>query len=448
MEQTADAKRTGSWLAPALALLLFGVAIAAVQYKVPVIMGELAGLTGLSAAAASWLMSIFTCVGAVFAVPAGALSQRFEPKRMLLAASAVMIAGSLLGIAAGENGALLTVTRGIEGVALVSTAICGPLAVRTYVDATHVGAAMGIWTLWINIGSVLGGIATPTLYQAGGLAGVWGAYALLLAAASGVIVAALRHPVPTRPRIVRAAGGAGKRRADASEASGGREADASCKARSRLARFTNRGSRNAARGAGAVARALLTPNTVLFLFAFFAFNATQMAVLGYSPTFLQTHGFDATFSGFASTLPMLISMASAPLFGTLLDRTSLAKPLYIAALATMGPCSLIMLTQTGPILWVAAALMGLVGMGCPVVCLTLYSSVLGRPDLLAPGMGVLMLAQSLGQFLATWALPVLLGPSLTHWALAGAAVCATALAGVAALAACRFGGSARAANAR
>ena len=50
-------------------------------------------------------------------------------------------------------------------------------------------------------------------------------------------------------------------------------------------------------------------------------------------------------------------------------------------------------------MWVGAIVMGLVGLGGPVMCLTPYINVLGRPELMSIGMGALMLIQSLGQFL-------------------------------------------------
>ena len=75
--------------------------------------------------------------------------------------------------------------------------------------------------------------------------------------------------------------------------------------------------------------------------------------------------------------------------------------------------------------------MGLVGLGGPVMCLTSYINVLGRPELMSIGMGVLMLVQSLGQFVGTWLVPLLLGPDVASWMLTG-------IAGTAALALCKF----------
>lgn len=82
--------------------------------------------------------------------------------------------------------------------------------------------------------------------------------------------------------------------------------------------------------------------------------------------------------------------------------------------------------------------MGLIGLGGPVMCLTSYINVLGRPELMSIGMGMLMLIQSLGQFLGTWLVPMLLGPDMTGWMFAGGVMCVIGLAGTAALALCKF----------
>ena len=104
----------------------------------------------------------------------------------------------------------------------------------------------------------------------------------------------------------------------------------------------------------------------------------------------------------------------------------------------MAPCTWLLLTTTGPVMWVAAVVMGLFAMGAPTVVVAAYPRVLGKPELLGVGMGVLLLVQSLGQFLGSFVPSLLLGPDLTQWALCGAVLCAAGLAGAALVAACRF----------
>lgn len=392
----STSKKYGNWALIAVVMLLFGTAIATIQFKVPVVMGDIMANMGMDASSASWLMSIFTFVGIILALPTGALAKRFGPKTMLLAAAAIIAVGSLLGAFAG-NGMVLIVSRAIEGVAFIFVTICGPLAVQKYVSPDKIGSATGIWALWVCLGSVVGGVLTPTLYASTGFAGVWVIYAAAAVVFAIVVAVIVKNP------------------GEALEGA----ADAPTEGKV---------------GYGE----LVKPNILLFFAAFLVFSMTLMAVLSFGPTFLQQQGVDPTLSGFVSTLPMLLAVISSPLFGALSDKLGRCKPLYLAAMLVMGPCTLLLLTQTGPLMWVGAIVMGLVGLGGPVMCLTSYINVLGRPELMSIGMGVLMLVQSLGQFLGTWLVPLLLGPDVSSWMLTGIVMCVIGFAGTAALALCKF----------
>lgn len=406
-------KKYGNWMLTAVALLLFGTAIATVQYKVPVVMGDIMVGMSMDANSASWLMSIFTFVGIILAVPTGVLAKKFGPKTMLLAAAVVIAAGSLLGAFAG-SGAVLIVSRAIEGVAFIFVTICGPLAVQKYVAPDKIGSATGIWALWVCLGSVLGGVLTPTLYAATGFVGVWVIYAGATVLFAVVVAFVVKDP----GKVLEEAAGA----AVASDDPSASLASAAPAAAEEKVSYLE----------------LVKPNILLFFAAYLVFNMTLLAVLGFAPTFMQAQGVDPTLSGFISTLPMLLAVISSPLFGSLSDKMGRCKPLYLAALAVMGPCTLLLLTQTGPLMWVGAIVMGLVGLGGPVMCLTSYVHVLGRPELMSIGMGVLMLVQSLGQFLGTWLTPILLGADMNGWMFAGAVMCVIGFVGTAALAFCKF----------
>ena len=392
-------KKYGNWMLIAIVMLLFGTAIATVQYKVPVVMGDIMANMDMDASSASWLMSIFTFVGIILALPTGALAKKFGPKTMLLAAAAVVAAGSLLGAFAG-NGMILIVSRAIEGVAFIFVTICGPLAVQKYVAPEKIGSATGIWALWVCLGSVLGGVLTPTLYAATGFVGVWVIYAAACVVFAIIVAVAIKEPSKALDAAAEAASSEAEEKVSYGE--------------------------------------FLKPNILLFYFAFLVFNLTLLAVLGFAPTFMQQQGVDPTLSGFISTLPMLLAVISSPLFGSLSDKLGRCKPLYLIAMLVMGPCTLILLTQTGPLMWVGAIVMGLIGLGGPVMCLTSYINVLGRPELMSIGMGVLMLVQSLGQFLGTWLVPILLGVDMSNWMFAGIVMCVIGLVGTGALALCKF----------
>ena len=391
--------RFRSWILIAVVLLLFGTAVASSQYKVPVIMTQITQQFGMTDSSASWLMSIFTFVGIILAIPTGALAKKFGPKILLIAASAILLVGSIIGIAA-TDGTMLIVSRGVEGVAFILVTICGPLAVQKYVAPEKIGSATGIWALWVCLGSVVGGVVTPTVSATLGFVGVWMVYAVFAAifAVLVAVVVKFNDGAPDSP--VQASSEQVEPKVSYAE--------------------------------------LFKPNTLLYFAGFLLFNMVLLAMLSFSPTGMQIQGIDPTLSGFLSTLPMLLAVISSPLFGSLSDKLGRCKPLYIIALLSMGPCAFLLLTGTGMQLWIGAVIMGLVGMGVPVICLTAYPKVLGKPELMSIGMGFLMLIQSLGQFLGTFVSPMLLGSSGDQWMTLGIVMCVLGLVGTACIALCKF----------
>lgn len=393
-----------NWIVIAGALLLFGTAVASSQYKVPVIMTQIMGQFGMSDAEAPWLMSIFTFVGIVLAIPTGVLAKKFGPKALLLAAAGILLVGSSLGLVA-TDGTMLIVSRGIEGVAFILVTICGPLAVQKYVAPEKIGSATGIWALWVCLGSVVGGVATPTISATFGFVGVWMAYTIIALLLAVVVAVAVKFNDASGDSV-------------APEASA-EPAPAQPEAKVSYAE-------------------LVKPNTLLYLGGFLFFNMVLLAMLSFSPTWMQIQGIDPTLSGFLSTLPMLLAVISSPVFGSLSDKIGRCKPLLIIAMLSMGPCAFLLLTGTGVQLWIGAIIMGLVGMGVPVMCLTAYPNVLGKPELMSIGMGVLMLIQSLGQFLGTFVSPMLLGAASDQWMTLGIVMCVLGLVGTGCVALAKY----------
>ncbi|WP_165253627.1 MFS transporter [Adlercreutzia sp. ZJ304] len=414
-------QRYGNWILIAVALLLFGTAIATTQFKVPVIMANLMEQFSMDPDGASWLMSIFTFVGIVLALPTGMLAKQFGPKNMLVAAAAIMAVGSLIG-AFSTSSLMLIISRGIEGVAFIFVTICGPLAVQKYAAPDKIGSATGIWALWVCLGSVVGGTLTPSLFSATGFMGVWIIYAIAVVVfIVGVIV------------FVKLPDGEASAASEVDIAGIEAEAEAGVEA------GAGAGEIRAAHAAEKVSYAtFFKPNTLLFFFTFLAFNMVLMAVLSFSPTWMQLQGIDPTVSGFISTLPMLLAVIASPTFGSLADRLGRCKPLYIIGMLAMGPCAFLMLTGSDAMLWVGAVLMGLLGLGVPVMCLTSFNGVLAEPKLASVGMGVLMLVQSLGQFLGTFISPMLLGPASDQWMTLGIAMLIIGLIGTLSIVVCKF----------
>lgn len=400
-----------------LVLLVAGVAIAMIQYKVPTVMTSLMELFSLDARSASWLMSIFTLVGIFVAVPSGMLAQRFGAKTMMIVACCIAAAGSFVGLLAGGE-VVLIASRAIEGVGLTVLTTCGPLVVRRCVRPAKIGTAMGIWGIWGCVGSTVAAVIVPTVFETVGFAGLWVAFALV------VLVAALLVLVVIRVPDVEGEGPLDHVSTDAVPDSD--LAVGAC------------GPRETAMVSRPSYRELITRETLLFFVAFALFNLCLLAVLSFVPTILQMRGFGATLSGFISTLPMLLSIVSSPFFGVVSDRVGRCKPILVMSMLVMGPCTFLFFTQEGTLLWIAAIVMGLIGMGGIGMFLSGYTRLIPDPALASMSMGIMILVQGVGQFLGSFLVQILLGPDLSHWMSAGLALLGMGLVGTVALSLCRM----------
>lgn len=391
--------RQSGYVALSIVLLAVGVSVCIVQYKVPSILEPIMSSYGMSTDAGAWLMSIFTMVGIFLSLPASGLAKRIGPKNLLLLACAVIVVGSIMGAFAGSTFQMV-VSRAVEGVAFVFVTVAGPLAIERYVDKAHQGTANGIWSLWICLGSVIGSSATPAIYETFGLRGTWLVYAGVVFLAAAVAVLFVR-------------GGS---------ASAGEETSDNAAGKVQFRDYLR----------------FLKPQALLFFFAYLVFNVEILAVLSYAPTFLQQQGMNASLSGFASSLPGLLAIVSSLAYGKLIDRTGRTKGFYLLALAVSAPATMLMLTQSGPLLWVGAAGVGLVGYAIPVACLTALPQIAGSKEMMPAAMGVFTLVQCLGEFLGSLVTPMLLGPAMDQWVFCGAVMLVFGLAGALAMAACKI----------
>lgn len=389
--------RYSSAIGVGFALFLIATAVTMAQYKIPTIMTDIMAIFQIDAGTASWLMSIFTFVGIVVALPAGFFIKRFGPKTIIVVAAIINIAAQLVG-AVAPNVSVLLVTRAFEGVALVFVVASAPLVIQACVDPAKNGTAMGIYMLGGMLGATFGGILTPTLFFSVGYVGLWVGYAVITVVAGLVFMLYVKMPavsaVPAVPE------GAASPSGDW--------------------------------------RVFLKPNTWLFYVPFAVFQMVLLTILSYAPTALQQQGMSATLSGVVSTLPMLLAIVSSIAFGAISDKMGRCKPLCFIGMLVLGPCCFIMLNFYGPIMWIALVIMGLLAMGTPTVFVAAYPTVLGKPELMSIGMGVLLLVQSLGQFLGTAVSSALLGPALDQWMTCGVVAMVAAFVGAACVAFCRF----------
>lgn len=386
----------------AVILFLVATAVTIIQYKIPTVMSPIMTQFDIDANTASWLMSVFTFVGIIVALPTGFLAQRLGPKAVMLAAIAIDIVAALVGAFTSNVGVLIA-TRAFEGVAIVFVVACGPIVIQRCVDPAKRGTATGIWMLGGMLGATFAGVFTPTLYYSTGFVGLWLAYGAVALIAGLLLMFVIRVPKDNLFLSADIDGNVSTSAMPVSEKS-----------------------------------VFFKINTWLFFIPFALFQMMLLTVLSYTPSFMQQQGMDATMSGLISTLPMLLAILSSTAFGAIADKTQRCKPLCVIGMLVMGPCAFVMLNTTGSLMWVAVVIMGLLAMGTPAVFVTAYPRILGNPALLSVGMGVLLLMQSVGQFLGTFVSSNLLGPDLSGWFVCGLVTMVLGFVGTVSIAFCRF----------
>lgn len=395
-----------NWLIVSLCFFLVAFCITLIMYKNPTIMIQLMELLSVSAATAAWFMSVFTFTGIFLAIPIGFLIKGIGVRKIVIVSGFLAAFASIAGSFAPEVGfacvPLLIVTRGLEGLSFVGIIASIPIMIQMCIIPSRVGTSTGIFMLGGMLGAMGGGVITPTVFAASGFAGLWIAYAAFMALSTIVFMVYVRFP--------------------RQEQEG---AFPESKAATRSSSVSIYG-------------VFFKPNTLLFFLGFAAFQILLLSVLTYAPTALQQRGMSPAMSGFVSTLPQLISIVTAIAFGAIADAIHRTKPLVIIGMIAMAICAPAALVTDTPVLWAILVAMGLLAMGVPTVVMAAYPKLLADPSKLTVGMGVMMLVQSLGQFLGSLIPSIVLGPDLSNWTVCSIVLFLLGLAATACFVASKF----------
>lgn len=395
-----------NWLIVSLCFFLVAFCITLMMYKIPTIMIQLMELLSVSAATAAWFMSVFTFTGIFLAIPIGFLIKGIGVRKVVIVSGFLAAFASIAGSFAPEVGfacvPLLIVTRGLEGLSFVGIIASIPIMIQMCIIPSRVGTSTGIFMLGGMLGAMGGGVITPTVFATSGFAGLWIAYAAFMALSTIVFMVYVRFP--------------------RQEQEG---AFPESKAATRSSSVSIYG-------------VFFKPNTLLFFLGFAAFQILLLSVLTYAPTALQQRGMSPAMSGFVSTLPQLISIVTAIAFGAIADAIHRTKPLVIIGMIAMAICAPAALVTDTPVLWAILVAMGLLAMGVPTVVMAAYPKLLADPSKLTVGMGVMMLVQSLGQFLGSLIPSIVLGPDLSNWTVCSIVLFLLGLAATACFVASKF----------
>jgi MFS family permease len=358
-------------------------------FKVPPVMTTLEKEFSLSSGDSGMLMSIFSIMGFILAIPAGYILKRFGIKMTGLVAVGAVKIGAGLG-AVATNSSSLFYGRFIEGIGMGLIMVAAPLAISLWFPAQKRGLPMGLWASCVGIGNIATLILAPLMMASFGWRAVWWAGSGFSAVA--FILFAVLFRLPRKDEMFEAPQPAAKSRIEESPS---------------------------------LTKAMANRSLWMISIAFGCYNLVVMAVSTFLPKFLEVvRGYSVTYdrglfanASFVTSLIMMTSIFTGPAGGYLSDRLGKRKIMIIIPYVLMTLTFLFPFSVTG---WLIPAYMiafGIFGGPIAPVSLAGVPEVVPRPELVGIGMGVVAVGQNLGMFIG----PALFGRMLesTSWATAG-----------------------------
>ena len=146
----------------------------------------------LQLAQIGWIMSISNLATLLFGTLSGQLSARFGLPHMVKTGLAVMTVAALASLLADSFPSILT-GRAIEGIGVVLLTVAAPAWIASMSSNEDRAMAMGVWALWLPVGSIIIMLLSPLLMASGGWRALW----LFSAVASALAWLLIRTPKST-----------------------------------------------------------------------------------------------------------------------------------------------------------------------------------------------------------------------------------------------------------
>jgi len=349
-------------------------------FKVPPMLTTLQPIFSLSQSAQGYLMSVFSIMGFILAIPAGFVLKKFGIKATVLCAVAALAIGAGLG-AISETLLLLFVGRFIEGAGMGLIMVSAPLAISLWFPADKRGLPMGLWASCIGVGNTAMFILAPKIAAPAAADPsqvyhweiVWWGGALF--AALSFIVFAIFFRLPRNEEM-----------AEPPEPSGAGDAPGA---------------------PPSLVKAMANRNLWLLSIAFLTFNLVIMALNTFYPVFLEVvRQYTKESASGTTSLLMFIAIFSAPLGSLLSDKLRSRKlvivvPFVVIAALFLFPFSI----ESAGMIQIYLIVMGIMMGPIAPIILAAVPETMPSPQTIGIGMGIAALGQNLGMFIG----PVLFG---------------------------------------
>lgn len=356
-ESNAPAYR---WLILGLAMLTNVLAAAAPGMCMPVLFDEIASDLNLSLVQVGAIWGISSLPGIATALLGGAIGDRFGPRRVLIAACLLSgLAGGLRGMA--SSFATLMLSMFLFGMVMPIVSLNNFKNCGLWFPGRQMGLASGVLSMGMALGFLLSSMLSATVLSP--LLGGWRAVLFLYGAAAALLAIpwALTRTAPAAP-------GAG------------------------AARPSLRGS------LASVAR---IRSIWFFGLAIFGFGGAVQGALGYLPLFLRGEGWAPAAADGALAAFHTISMICVVPIALLSDRLGTRKGILIPAALMMAAGIGLLSVVSGPLVWAAVLMAGLVRDGFMAVFMTAVLETKGvGPAYAGTALGLVMIFSGLGNLIS------------------------------------------------
>lgn len=149
------------------ALFLFGGIAAFNLFKAPPVLGFIAQDLMLEADMVGMIMTSYSICALVLAFPGMWIMQKLGVKFSVILSGVIMLLGTLIICVSGDTTTFM-LGRALEGCAYGLICVIGPNIMVRLFPLRNQGLCMGIWSVWIPVGTLIAGLAAPALFNATG----------------------------------------------------------------------------------------------------------------------------------------------------------------------------------------------------------------------------------------------------------------------------------------
>ena len=346
------------------------------MFKLPPVMTTLLeGTLGLGYEHLGTLMSTFSIMGFLLAIPAGFILKRFGIKPTVLFAVATVGVGATIG-ALADSYNMMYIGRFIEGTGMGLVMVASPLTISMWFPMHNRALPTGLWATCVGIGNIAPLIFAPGIAVAHGWQSIWWGGVIFAAVAFVFFAIAYRDPRPDEMEAPPAP----------PPAPAGEPAPPP----------------------PSFFEALRNVNYYLIGIGFGTYNLVILALVSFLPTFLEDHrGYARVFDGgnifmvasIVTALVMLASVFTAPLGGYISDRLGKRKAVALSVYAIMTLSMVFAFHYQGWQIPVFMIVFGVFGGPIAAALLAAVPEVSKAPQLIGFGMAIVAVCQNLGMFI-------------------------------------------------